>query len=202
MSGETEEQESGWTVDTLKYHTDQRFEAMHESFAALRTMLDERYQTQTKATDAAFAAQQKAMETAFTAAAQAVQVALLSAEKAVTKAEVAAEKRFEAVNEFRGQLADQATTFMPRTEADAIQDRNNERITDLQNLTSRLVTRSEADTIHKSMQQQINDLAGRVNVAEGTRDGVRTSQGLLFSTIGAVAAIVVIVNVAIVLLTR
>lgn len=45
--------------------------------------------------------------------------ALLSAEKAVTKAELAADKRFEAVNEFRAQLADQAATLMARTEADA-----------------------------------------------------------------------------------
>jgi hypothetical protein len=47
-----------------------------------------------------------------------VRDALQAAEKAVTKAEVAAERRFEAVNEFRGQLSDQASTFMPRSEAD------------------------------------------------------------------------------------
>jgi hypothetical protein len=34
----------------------------------------------------------------------------------VIKAETAAEKRFEAVNEFRGQLRDQAATFLPRAE--------------------------------------------------------------------------------------
>lgn len=47
----------------------------------------------------------------------AVQAALAAAEKAVLKAEGASDKRFESVNEFRGQLKDQAATFMPRTEA-------------------------------------------------------------------------------------
>jgi hypothetical protein len=38
---------------------------------------------------------------------------------AVIKAETAAEKRFESVNEFRAQLADQQGTFMPREVAEA-----------------------------------------------------------------------------------
>lgn len=77
MSGETERQPSGWTIDTFKEHVDQRF-------------LD----------------QQKAVDAALTAA-----------DRATAKAEVASEKRFDAVNEFRAQLSDQANTFMPRNEA-------------------------------------------------------------------------------------
>jgi hypothetical protein len=45
-------------------------------------------------------------------------LALISSEKAVGKAELATEKRFDAVNEFRGQLKDQAATLMPRAEVD------------------------------------------------------------------------------------
>jgi uncharacterized phage infection (PIP) family protein YhgE len=45
-------------------------------------------------------------------------LALTSSEKAVTKAETATEKRFDAVNEFRGSLKDQASTLMPRAEAE------------------------------------------------------------------------------------
>ena len=41
MSGETQAQESGWTIDTLKAHVDQRFDA-------IMVMLDGRYSTQTK----------------------------------------------------------------------------------------------------------------------------------------------------------
>jgi hypothetical protein len=70
---------------------------------------------------------------------EATKTALASAEKAVNKAEAAAEKRFEAVNEFRGTLSDQAATFITRTEVDAAVSRNTERI---QELTDR-VNRSE-----------------------------------------------------------
>ena len=128
MSGETEEQVSGWTVDTMYAHLQRQVDD-------LRSMLDERYATQTKAVDAAFLAQQTAMQTALTAAERAVQTALLAAEKAVIKAETAADKRFESVNEFRAQLADQARTFMARTEAEAAIARNTERV---QELTDRL----------------------------------------------------------------
>ena len=143
MSGETEQQVSGWTVDTLHQYLDIRF-------ADSRRMLDERYATQTKALDAAFIAQQTAMRTALEAAEKAVQTALVSAEKAVGKAEVAAEKRFESVNEFRAQLTDQAATFVNRSEAEvrlnAISDkldtetkRNASRIAEVElRVTSRL----------------------------------------------------------------
>ena len=47
---------------------------------------------------------------------QSVKVAIVNADKAVAKAEASTEKRFESVNEFREQLADQATRLMPRSE--------------------------------------------------------------------------------------
>lgn len=80
---------SGWTVETLKEHFDQRF-------------VDS----------------EKAVTTAFQSAEKAVAAALNAAEKAVTKAEGAAEKRADSQNEFRAQLSDQADTFMPRLEAE------------------------------------------------------------------------------------
>lgn len=113
MTGETEQNVSGWTTDTLRSSVQQQVDDM-------RRMLQERYETQTKAVDAAFLAQQTAMQTALTAAERAVQTALLAAEKAVAKAEIAADKRFDSVNEFRAQLADQAATLMPRKEVEAL----------------------------------------------------------------------------------
>jgi hypothetical protein len=111
MSGETAESISAWTIDSLKEATANQITALGLQFQQqiddLRSLLDERYETQTAANRVAFDAAEKA-----------VQTALLSAEKAVVKAEVAADKRFDAVNEFRGQLNDQAQTFMPRAEAD------------------------------------------------------------------------------------
>jgi len=90
MSGETAKQESGWTVDTLKQHYDQRF-ADSET-----------------AVSAALVSQEKA-----------VAAALAAAKEAVAKAETASEKRFDAVNEFRQTLTDQTNTFLPRPEYNA-----------------------------------------------------------------------------------
>ena len=59
---------------------------------------------------------ERASKQRFKAQDRAVLAALAAAEKAVSKAEIAAEKRFDAVNEFRGQLKDQAATFVTRTE--------------------------------------------------------------------------------------
>jgi hypothetical protein len=99
----------GWTLDSLA-------SALQRQIDDLRAMLDERYATQTRAVDAAFLAQSTAMATALTAAERLVQTAASATEKAIGKAELAGDKRFESVNEFRGQLRDQAATFLPRTE--------------------------------------------------------------------------------------
>lgn len=90
-----------WTVTTAMAF----LQRQHDD---LEARLQERFESQTKAVDAALLAQQAATHTA-----------LLAAEKAVTKAELAADKRFEAVNEFRAQLADQAATLLSRAEAAA-----------------------------------------------------------------------------------
>ena len=50
---------------------------------------------------------------------------------AVSKAEVTTEKRFEAMNEFRAQLGDQARTFMPRIESQVLHDGANNRINEV-----------------------------------------------------------------------
>jgi hypothetical protein len=108
MSGETEESVSGWTVDTLKAYIER---ILAES--------DQRYQQR------------------FDASEQAVNAALAAAEKAVGKAETAAEKRFDAVNEFRGQLSDQARDFMPRKEAELQLGALQERLVSVEKLGAR-----------------------------------------------------------------
>jgi hypothetical protein len=103
-----------------------------EQAADLRMeMLNERYQTQTKATDAAFVAQQTAMKTAFDAADKAVQAALAAAEKAADKAENAANERFKATNEFRDQQKDIIAGFISRVEFTAEQNAMDGRVTAL-----------------------------------------------------------------------
>jgi hypothetical protein len=124
MPGETANQVSGWTIDTAMVQ-------MQRQHNDLEALLEERYQTQTKAVDAAFSAQQLAMTTALAAAERAVQTALVSAEKAVIKAEAAADKRFEAVNEFRQTLSDQTATFATREALDSQATSLNARLREL-----------------------------------------------------------------------
>lgn len=69
----------------------------HEEVAHLRELTDQRFEATDKAMSAALAA----------------------AQAAVTKAEVANEKRFESVNEFRAQLADQTRDLLTRREYEA-----------------------------------------------------------------------------------
>lgn len=66
-----------------------------------------------------------------TSQAEKVALALTAADKAVNKAEIATEKRFENMNEFRGQLADQASTLVSRTEFAAKADALGEKLTDI-----------------------------------------------------------------------
>lgn len=63
--------------------------------------------------------------------AEKVALALAASDKAVSKAEVTTEKRFESVNEFRGQLDDQAKTFISRVEFNALRDGQIERINEI-----------------------------------------------------------------------
>ena len=158
MSGETGSSESGWTTDTLHVH-------MQRQLDGLVRMLDERYETQTKATDKAFEAQQTAMQAALTAAETAVSKALESAEKAVTKAESAAEKRFDAVNEFRQTLSDQAATLMPR---------------------------AESMSRHEAAAEKIDDLNTRLDKMDGRGAGLSAGWGILVAVVGLVVSALLI----------
>jgi len=190
MSGETGEVTSGWTVDTLRANLQRQLDDM-------RMMLNERYETQGKAIDAAFVAQQVAMTTALTAAERAVATALLSAEKAVTKAEVAAEKRFEAVNEFRGQLNDMVTTLISRTEAEARMSAIAEK---LDAEASRLNQRASENG------QRISELdaklSSRLDVSQGRSSGISASAGAIVGGVGLLGSVIAIIIVLAEVLAR
>ncbi len=155
------------------------YDHFQRQLADLRILLDERYATQTKALDAAFVAQQTAMRTALESAEKAVNVAMIAAEKAVTKAEAAAEKRFESVNEFRGQLSDQALNFMSRTEGNIRIDGLTEKV--------------DAETIR--MTERVNSLelrlASRLDLTAGQRIGSSDSMRVTLATIAVIISLVV-----------
>jgi hypothetical protein len=141
MSGETETSVSGWTVDTLHGH-------MTRVLAEMDHRYQQRYEAQQEGVAAALAAQEKA-----------VAAALQAADRAVIKAETASEKRFDSVNEFRGAMADQTATLMPRVEAEA-----------------RLA----------SMTEKLGELADRLNRSEGKGSGLASAGSILVAVISVV----------------
>jgi hypothetical protein len=82
----------------------ERADVLLAKIETLQTVMDER--------DIRYEQRFKAMD-------EKTSLALTASEKAVAKAEIATEKRFDSVNEFRGQLKDQAATLVPRAEADS-----------------------------------------------------------------------------------
>lgn len=126
-----EENRAGWTVDTLRELMQTEFEAGRREnssqMTALMNMLQERYETQTKALDAAFAAAKEAVATA-----------LSSAKEATTKAEATADKRFES---FRTE-----TGMQIKAVADKFEDETTRIFDRIDVLTSRLDTAQGRDT--------------------------------------------------------
>ncbi len=99
----------------------------------------------------------------FDAQEKAVASALAAAEKAVTKAELAAEKRFDAVNEFRGQLKDQASTF---------------------------ATRNEIDIRFRGIEEKIAAIERGRNRSDGSTEGTRWLWGALIAVAGLILALI------------
>lgn len=111
--------------------TDAKLMTAATEVGSLREMLNERYQTQTKALDAAFVAQQAAVATSFDASEKAMAAALLAAKEAVDKAAVSTEKRFDGVTEILAQLNSALAQLLPRNEAEARMSALDARLTDM-----------------------------------------------------------------------
>lgn len=148
MAGETEEKPSGWTVDTL------------------HAMLVLRFAEKDRRDEQRFEAQQLALRDALIAQEKAVNAALMAAQQAVTKAEIAAEKRFDSVNEFRAQLADQTATLMPR---------------------------NEAMVLINGLADRVNKLESGIDVNSGRGKGLDAAWGYLVAAVGLAAAVIGII---------
>lgn len=101
-------------------------------------------------------------------------LAMSASEKAVAKAEMSAEKRFEAVNEFRSQLADQQATF-------ARSDLVNQRTDGLE---------KKIDEIARGLESRISDSKDRVTTMEASAAATGRMFGFIATGVGIVAAII------------
>ena len=102
-------------------HADGTFSHTVSDFSAVYAeikRLDQLRGADQVALSAALLAAKTAVDAALAAAEKAVAAALIAAKEAVTKAETAQQRTNENQNEFRGQLRDQANTFLTRNEYD------------------------------------------------------------------------------------
>lgn len=98
------------------------------------------------------------------------------------KTAVAFEKRFDSVNEFRGQLSDQANTFLPRPEYDA----NHKALEDkIDNKYQTLLDKEDALTAR---------VAAIENRSSGMKDGWKILAGVIATGIGIVSLILAFNN--------
>lgn len=111
---------------------------------------------------------------ALAATKEAVAVAMNASEKAVAKAENAAEKRFEAVNEFRSQLADQQQTF-------ARQDLVTQRADGLE---------KKMDEMFKGLESGRIDNKERIALIEGSSAATARLFGLIAAGIATIATLI------------
>lgn len=197
-----------WTMKTLKEYEDVRLND-------LKGMLQERYEMQTKAVDAAFNAQQIAMQTAkieqatamttaLDAAKDAVSTAMSASEKAVAKAETSTDKRFEAVNEFRAQLSDQAATFATRNDLDV----RFQSLTDKMDYETQHLTEAGGGR-DKSISNLELRLSRRLDLSQGEETGAnefrgnkRSDSSLLVSIGSLVLAVIAVATTIITVLSR
>lgn len=170
MSGETEGQPFGWTLDSLKVHLTRRLEHQDAArFAAIHTIervLDERdrryeqrWLSQEDAVRLALVNVNKEMLERMRQIREETAAAMLASDKAITKAEDATEKRFEQVNAFREQLNTQAGLFAQRREVDAMSAALADKVFAL---TSRLDGCASRDEV-----VQFAETAKAASVAEG-----------------------------------
>lgn len=108
-------------------------------------------------------------------------------EKAIAKAEMASEKRFEGVNEFRAQLTDQATTFLPRTEYYAAHNSLSDKMT----VGAEAMT-SKIEASNKAFAERIDDLRESRDKKEGQSTGINASWVILIGAVALIESLVVI----------
>jgi cobalamin biosynthesis Mg chelatase CobN len=155
-------------------------DAIREVVAALALRLDQRYDDQTKALEAARESSDKA-----------VSVALVNAEKAVQVANVANEKRLDAVNEFRGQQEDIINGFLPRVQFEVQHQALEDKVASLASRMDRTESLTQGITsvtgtgYEESKARQTDALAGEADRR------ARTSQ--LIAVVAVLVAVIAVV---------
>jgi len=127
----------------------------------------------------------KSVELALTAQKSLSEQAFANAEKAIAKADTATEKRFDAVNEFRAQLSDQTSTFLPRNEYTVQHKSMEEKIDAVEaNLTARIEQNNKASL------DSIADLKDSRTLTKGRGEGISATVAYMIAGVGVVCTII------------
>jgi hypothetical protein len=165
---------SGWTILTV-------LEYINARIADMELRQQQRFDAQTKAVDAAIIAQRAAVD-----------AALIAANQATAKAETATDIRFQAVNEFRGQLADQATRFITRVEVEAAILRNTERIAELAAKLEHFADKSLVVGEYDQLTTKLDNIGNRVTRFEGKGKGMQASWAIAVALITMIIGIIAV----------
>jgi hypothetical protein len=157
------------TIDTNERTHEPSLRELTSELDGARDVLAERIEALSKVGNE----RDRRYEDRFKAMDEKTSLALTASEKAVTKAEVSTEKRFDAVNEFRGTLSDQAATLLPRAEASA-------RFTSY-------------DEKFEEMKKEIVSLRESRKGSEGISQGYKAGWGYVVGAVGLVLAVLSIV---------
>lgn len=187
-AGETGKEPSPWTIDSLHEKVndlsaayDRRMDERLEALTALLSEADRRYEqrfiAQENAVGLALSRVDKEFHEHLAQVRAETHAALEAADKAISKSEAATEKRFESVNEFRAQLADQAQRFIPRIEAEQRMVQNAEKIDAL-------------DTRH---QKDVGAINSRLDLTTGRTNGIAAGWGAIVAAVGVVGAVIAII---------
>lgn len=113
-----------------------------------------------------------------------------ASETAIAKAEAANEKRFATMNGFREQLADQASSFMPRRESEAAMARNTEKIDTLAAVVNIHATRTEVTAWFEQLGDKITVLTTRMDKSEGKGAGLNAGWVYILGALATVGTVV------------
>jgi hypothetical protein len=186
--------EGGWTVATLleyinarisdmELRNQQRFEAQIDASAARNADMELRQQQR-------FEAQTKAIEAAITAQRTAIDAALIAANQATAKAEVATEMRFVGITSLQSTVTTQMSALITRKEAEALSNRNTERIQEMTTRLQAFVPRDIVMAEYDRLSIQVQDIADRLTRSEGKGSGYSSAWIIALGLIAAVGTIV------------
>jgi hypothetical protein len=182
-------------INTIAGHLDSRIDTLREEmFAALASLKELKAHDFQKVADAQTALREEIVEATratrdrqdalrnemvnlFAAQDKAIMAAMAAAERAVGKSEIATEKRFDAVNEFRAQLSDQAATFLPRAEFDRVTTAITEKI----------------DASNKTFSERLDDLRASRDTTSGKSAGINAGWAALIGMAGLIGTVLMIV---------